>query len=73
MAKKDITQMMQELEFSQATATVRDAGDFNAERDSEALRKAMKGIGMKCKMIGRPSVTRIFSGLKSIFRCRKKS
>lgn len=45
MASKDIVQLMMELEFSEAVGTVRDNSGFNAEADSEALRKAMKGLG----------------------------
>jgi len=42
---KDIAKLMAELQFDECRGTVRDRGNFNAERDAEILRKAMKGLG----------------------------
>ena len=45
---KDIVKLMAELHFDAFEGTVKDRGDFNAEKDSEILRKAMKGLGKYC-------------------------
>ena len=42
---KDIVKLMAELHFDACQGTIRDRGDFDAEKDSEILRKAMKGLG----------------------------
>ena len=45
MADKEIIKLLAELYFEVCQGTVRDKGDYDAERDSEVLRKAMKGLG----------------------------
>ena len=42
---KEIAIMMSQFQFDEYHGTVRDRGDFRAEKDAEALRKAMKGLG----------------------------
>ena len=63
---KELAQKMAALQFDACQGTVRDRGDFNAETDSEALRKAMKGLGeLKPAILLRTTLGESFSSTLS--------
>ena len=41
----EIAKLMAELHFDERCGTVRDQGNFDAEREAKALKMAMKGLG----------------------------